>query len=77
MTTKVNWSNSKSHALCHFYEMTQYSYFCYLTKLGGRMGLVAKRAMDENVCKKGRKYGGCAILWKHDITGKVSLISMQ
>jgi hypothetical protein len=38
------------------------SQFCDMASIGGGMGIEAKSAMDERVCKEGRKYGGCAIL---------------
>ncbi len=46
------------------------SHLCDMAKIGGGMVLVAKCAMDANICKMGRKYGGCAILWKPDIKGE-------
>ncbi len=35
--------------------------------IGGGMSVEAKSAMDESVCKEGRKYGRCAILWKPNV----------
>ncbi len=45
--------------------------------IGGGMGVEAIRAMDESVCKEGRKYGGCAILWKPNVTGKVEPVECK
>ena len=48
-----------------------------MSTIGGGMGLTAKSAMNENICKEGRKYGGCAILWKPSIKGKVTPIDSK
>ncbi len=45
--------------------------------IGGGMGVEAKNAMDESVCKEGRKYGECAILWKPKVKGKVEAVECK
>ncbi len=53
------------------------SQFCDITLLVGGMGVEAKSAMDESLFKEGSKYGGCAILWKPSVKGKVVPVACQ
>ncbi len=45
--------------------------------IGGGMGVEAKSVMNESVCLEGRKYGGCAILWKANVKGKVEHVECK
>ncbi len=45
--------------------------------IGRGMGVEAKSAMDESVCKEGRKYGGCAALWKPNVKEKVEPVECK
>ncbi len=45
--------------------------------IGCGIGVEAKRALGENVCKEGRKYGGCAILWKLNVKRKADSVEFK
>ncbi len=53
------------------------SQFWQISIIGGGMGVEAKRSMDESLCKEGRKYEGCAILWKPNVKGKIDPVECK
>ena len=45
-----------------------------LSKLGKNVNVIGTSGMEEHVCRLGRPYGGCAIIWKSDLKCKTSQI---